>query len=169
MTAYNRNDWGTTMWTLDVDIANARSDAPRSVGITLVNNTSKTLYWDDSGLEHGKRKITAPDDIAPQKKGRWMLESDGYLTGCEGWMNWRVGEGGPKLKLEYDIPYAGSNEYGYEVEASDVGYTVEKRGGSGNRANVVFVISEVVNQIVGALPLAISSLASDPLAISRRG
>ncbi|KAL5600609.1 hypothetical protein FOVSG1_008421 [Fusarium oxysporum f. sp. vasinfectum] len=139
MTAYNKNDWGTAMWGIDTHLANASSDAPRSVGITLVNNTNQTLYWDDSGLEHGRRKMTAPDDIAPRTKGRWMLESHGYLTGCEGWMNWRIGSGGPKVKLEYDVPYAGSNEYGYEVESSS--YTIEKRGGSGNHANVVFVVS----------------------------
>ncbi|KAI7759243.1 hypothetical protein LZL87_008620 [Fusarium oxysporum] len=60
----SENDWDTAMWGIDTHLANTSSDAPRSVGITLVNNTNQTFYWDDSGLEHGRRKITAPDDIA---------------------------------------------------------------------------------------------------------
>lgn len=119
----------------------ATSAAERSIDIIVVNNTNQTLIWDDSGLEHGERKVVAPDTIAPGAKGRWMLESCGIATGCEGWMHWQVGEGGPMLKVNYDNPDAGSNEYNCWVHPKeDTRYEVSKSGGDGNNARISFTI-----------------------------
>ncbi|KAK3312107.1 hypothetical protein B0H66DRAFT_570082 [Apodospora peruviana] len=127
------NGW---MWS---NLAVQNTDAARSIDILLINNTDQTLIWDDSGLEHGKRRITAPDFIEPGKKGRWMLESSGIATGCEGWMHWKVGEDGPMLKVNYDNPYYGSNEYNCWVHPKeDTRYEVSKSGGDGNTARIVF-------------------------------
>ncbi|KAK4165579.1 hypothetical protein QBC43DRAFT_333454 [Cladorrhinum sp. PSN259] len=122
-------------------LATYESKAPRSVDIVLWNKTDKQLIWDDSGLEHGERKHTAPDFIEPGKHGRWMLESRGTMTGCEGWMHWQIGEDGPMLKVNYDNPYVGSNEYNIWVHPKEeTRYKVEKRGGDGNNATITFIV-----------------------------
>ncbi|KAK4158662.1 crystal et79 [Cladorrhinum sp. PSN259] len=115
---------------------------PRSIAIVLINNSDQQLIWDDSGLDHGKRSITAPDFINPRTHGHWMLESDGFLTGCEGWMHWKVGQDGPMLKVNYDNPYDGGNEYNCWVHPQEnTLYKVEKTGGRGNKATIAFTFS----------------------------
>ena len=120
-------------------LGNDSSMNARSIEVSLVNKTKSTLYWDDSGLDHGTRKTHAPDEIAPGAKGQWKLESNGFKTGVEGWMNWTVGKGGPMLKLEYDNPYVGANSYSCKVDSSK--YTVERDGGKGDHADVVFTVA----------------------------
>ncbi|KAM7187807.1 hypothetical protein V8F33_011022 [Rhypophila sp. PSN 637] len=118
------------------------TSASRSIDITLVNKTDQLLVWDDSGLDHGERKVTAPDFIYPGQKGRWMLESDGFMTGAEGWMNWRIeNNGDAKVKLEYNNPFSGSNDYSQKVtgDGSDK-YVVDREGGGGDNAKVVFTV-----------------------------
>lgn len=127
-----------------VEIPESRfnTSASRSIDITLVNKTDKVLHWSDSGLDHGERKVTAPDTIWPERKGRWMLESNGFMTGAEGWMNWRIDENGSAVvKLEYNNPFTGSNGYsGWVAGDGSERYVVDREGGSGDNAKVVFTV-----------------------------
>lgn len=120
----------------------ANSAAERSIDITLVNEPESALIWTDSGLDYGKRKIVAPDSIAPGDKGRWMLESAGMATGCEGWMNWKIGENGPMVKLRYDNPWSGSNSYSNWVDPEDSPYVVERTGGGGDNTQIIYNVKE---------------------------
>ncbi|KAG5772020.1 hypothetical protein H9Q72_001633 [Fusarium xylarioides] len=62
--------------------------SPRRIAASLVNKTQQTLTWVDSGVDHGTRSDHAPDTIGPGDTGKWGLKSDGFQTGCEGWMKW---------------------------------------------------------------------------------
>lgn len=128
------------------DFRNIATGAPYSIEIILVNTTDQTLIWDDSGLEHGTRKVVAPDFINAGAKGRWMLEQCGLMTGCEGWMHWKIGEDGPMLKVNYNNPYVGSNEYNCWVHPKeDTRYEVSKSGGDGNNAKITFTVKNRKN------------------------
>ncbi|KAM7192958.1 hypothetical protein V8F20_008628 [Naviculisporaceae sp. PSN 640] len=120
------------------------TSAARSVEVALVNKTGHTLYWSDSGVSHGERKVTAPDTIKNDHTDRWMLESNGFMTGVEGWMNWNVGENaseGAVVKLEYNNPFSGSNKYnGYVTGDNADRYEVTKNGGSGDNAQITFTV-----------------------------
>jgi hypothetical protein len=91
--------------------------AARKIKILFQNNTQQTLNWVDSGVEHGERSVVAPDQINPHDTGNWALESDGSMTGCEGWMTWRIGDNGPTVTLEYSNPYARENSYSCNVDS----------------------------------------------------
>ncbi|KAK4163772.1 hypothetical protein QBC43DRAFT_335182 [Cladorrhinum sp. PSN259] len=129
-------------WAEHVRKLSSESGCARSINIILINKSDQQLIWDDSGIDHGVRKVTAPDFIQPRAHGHWMLESNGMLTGCEGWMHWKVGQHGPMLKVNYDNPYDGSNEHNCWVHPQEnTLYKVEKTGGGGNHATVVFTFS----------------------------
>lgn len=59
-------------------------------------------------------------------------------------MNWKIGNDGPMVKLEYDNPYAGSNSYSNRVDPDDK-YAVERAGGGGDNARVVFKVKQSKN------------------------
>ncbi|KAF5538914.1 crystal et79 [Fusarium phyllophilum] len=113
--------------------------APRRIAASLVNNTQKTLTWVDSGVDHGTRDAHAPDTIGPGDTGKWGLKSDGFQTGCEGWMKWSIGDNGPIVKLDYNNPYVGANSYSCSVDSAK--YTAEREGGTGDHATVRFIVS----------------------------
>ncbi|KAI1174437.1 hypothetical protein F4777DRAFT_384728 [Nemania sp. FL0916] len=131
---------GTGCDTLVFDLVAAGiKGADRSVAVALRNQTNEELVWEDSGMDHGKRAKLAPDEIAPHSVGYWALESDGWKTGVEGWIEFKVGSGGPTLELKYDNPYIGSNSYGQSVDSNR--YKVERSGGDGNNCKVIFTLS----------------------------
>ena len=114
-------------------------DAPRRTTIVLVNNTQQTLTWSDSGCDHGERCVLAPDTIAPGASGTWELRSDGFQTGCEGWMEWTVGDNGLTVELKYDNPFYGSNSYPCSVNSTS--YDIGRDGGDGDHATVTFTLT----------------------------
>ncbi|KAF5627602.1 voltage-gated potassium channel [Fusarium sp. NRRL 25303] len=113
--------------------------SPRTIAASLVNNTQQTLTWADSGVDHGTRDDHALDTIGPGDTGKWSLKSDGFQTGCEGWMKWRIGDNGPIVRLDYDNPYVRSNSYSCSVDSAE--YTVKRQGGTGDFATVKFIVS----------------------------
>lgn len=97
----------------------------RLVQVTLHNNTGSTVRWITDGLEWGawqspwfpSRHATIP----PGQSGTWRSESDGILTGTEGWAWWGVDEsdGTQFAKVTWDRPYIGSFGFGIGVTRAD--------------------------------------------------
>jgi hypothetical protein len=131
--------FGSAAKAVSSTIISEADTSPRRIAASLVNKTQQTLTWVDSGVDHGTRDGHAPDTIAPGGAGTWSLKSDGFKTGCEGWMKWRVGDGGPIVKLDYNNPYAGANSYSCSVDSAK--YKVEREGGTGDHATVRFIVS----------------------------
>ncbi|KAI1071491.1 hypothetical protein LB507_005080 [Fusarium sp. FIESC RH6] len=114
--------------------------AARKIKILFQNNTQQTLNWVDSGVEHGERSVVAPDQINSRDTGNWALESDGFATGCEGWMTWRIGDNGPTVTLEYSNPYVGEISYSCSVDSN--AFTVDWNGGSNDWVEVRFFVNQ---------------------------
>jgi hypothetical protein len=118
--------------------------ASRSVHIVLVNNTPFNLYRERGHLDHGVWASHTPEVIGDY--GEWASESNGFLTGTEGWATYRIIDFDNhlvgKVTVRWDNPYAGSNSYSESVTPNgwthSDGYSIGHFGGGGNNARVTF-------------------------------
>src|ERR1700761_4548311 len=100
--------------------------AARSVHVQFnVENMSNTsLVLVGSGLDHGEWSsgLTPPNELAPPVTAiDWQSESDGFLTGTQGWVRYYPISPGAKVPtnvpdsetiwITWDDPYVGSNSY----------------------------------------------------------
>jgi len=124
--------------------------AARTVDVLLdnrmVNNWALELV--DKTLDHGIWSVKPPDFVGDSAS--WASESNGFMTGTEGNVFYRVadGQGGNnlELKLSWDNPFIGSNSYTYTAwptgQADGSGFSVGAViGGSGNHPHVRFVLA----------------------------
>jgi hypothetical protein len=113
--------------------------AARSFYITFRNLTSLDLSRKDLGLEHGEwgdgGKDVPPEHIPAGGVVRWGSESDGFMTGTEGFASYNSPAG--QLTFNWDNPYVGSNGFTVQVPA---GYGKTVSDFSGNNADVSVVI-----------------------------
>ncbi|MFJ7593162.1 Crystal protein ET79 [Streptomyces sp. NPDC097617] len=117
----------------------ATIQAARSTQVTLNNSTGGLLARTDSGLSHGiwSDNQLPPVNIMPGQRGTWQSESDGFLTGTQGYATYQV-QGGGHVTVQWNNPYSGSNSYSCTAPA---GRTCTRTGGSGNNAAVAFTLS----------------------------
>ena len=126
--------------------------AARSTVVIFANTTHNTLLIKVSeGLSHGEWTAEPPGEIGPGAQVQWSSESNGFLTGTEGWVRYlpvdansdNIGIPSPTPDSEtvyiyWDNPYAGSNSYN---EAAPPPYQVSQQGpGSGDNATVTFTL-----------------------------
>ena len=127
--------------------------AARWTEVTLVNRTHHNLRKTEDHLEHG-----VWDDTPPQLVGHravWASESDGVLTGTEGWATFQIEMVEPDerqtevlgtVRLHWDNPFAGGNSYDASVNpqatSTGPGFSVGFFGGHGEDARVTFVLSD---------------------------
>jgi hypothetical protein len=64
-----------------------------------------------------------------------MAESHGLTTGTGGKASYEIGESSQKLKISFNVTYAGSNTNSVHIEGQSR-YKVSMEGGSGNNAPV---------------------------------
>ena len=111
----------------------------RSFYITLRNLTSLDLNRKDLGLEHGEwgdgGKDVPPEYIPAGGVSRWGSESDGFMTGTEGFVAYNSSAG--QVVFNWDDPYVGSNGFTVQVPA---GYGKTISDYHGNNADVSVVI-----------------------------
>lgn len=122
--------------------------AARSVHVTLENRAGRiNLVKFDHSLDHGEWTSLPPQIIG--NRGDWESESDGFMTGTEGRVSYRMedvdGNRLGELKLHWNNPFVGSNSYDESVapaasDASDDGFSIAHVGGDGENANVRFVL-----------------------------
>lgn len=86
--------------------------AARSVTVILTNESSVPLWLSDAGLSHGEWDVSPPAAVNPGLIAAWTSQSDGFLTGTQGWANFNVGDGSNgTLNINWDNPYYGGNSY----------------------------------------------------------
>ncbi|WP_374775251.1 Crystal protein ET79 [Streptomyces sp. NBC_01310] len=117
--------------------SSAVAQSARSTRVTVVNETTTTMYRTYTALAHGVwDDETPPETIDGKKSATWGSHSSGMMTGTEGSAWYSLGADG-EAGIRWNNPYAGSNGYSCSVPA---GYTCARTGGGGNNATVTFTI-----------------------------
>jgi hypothetical protein len=119
--------------------------ASRSVLVNFQNQTSQTLSRTSFGLEGGiwsngsNGQMVPPDQIPPQTNVAWQSESNGFMTGTQGYANYEIaGNASQTVNLGWDDPYSGSDSY---TGTCTPPYSLATSGGQGNNATVIFTLS----------------------------
>lgn len=91
----------------------------RTVYCHFKNLTDETLVRESEHLDHGiyTGSWFPPQTIAPKAVGLWKTESDGFMTGTEGRVRYRIssGAGTEFIDLWWDNPYIGGNESSIKI------------------------------------------------------
>ncbi|HUO72571.1 MAG TPA: hypothetical protein VMU39_17515 [Solirubrobacteraceae bacterium] len=143
--------------------------AARSTEVTLDNTTQFNLFLQNTTLVHGEWTSQPPDIIG--NFGTWRSESDGVLTGTEGFASYAIHDPDDVeigvLQVHWDNPFAGANSYDQSVspQGGAEGFSLFHLGGKGNDASVTFRLFKgdcKINQDTGE----ISCSAAQPLTVS---
>lgn len=113
--------------------------ASRSTTVKLINTTSATLTRTNAKLSHGvwSQNMYPPKTINANGEGIWMSESDGFMTGTEGTVEYALPNGAGNIVIHWDNPYIGSNSYS---DSAPSGYQISRSGGGGDNATVTFTL-----------------------------
>jgi hypothetical protein len=117
-------------------------NAARSTYVSLTNASGSLLTRTNAQLHWGiwSTNMLPPSIVQPGVTGKWMSESDGFMTGTEGEVTFSLVGASNPVKVHWNNPYWGSNSY--SCSAPD-GYTCTWQGGGGNNATVSFTLSKV--------------------------
>lgn len=111
--------------------------AARSAHVIIKNDTDKTLTFVSGKADHGIVTRKPPSQIPPAGTGELFAESNGFATGTEGRVTYRlVGVNGTAV-FHWDNPFAGGNSADGSAPA---GFSVQNIGDAGNRTLVFFSI-----------------------------
>jgi hypothetical protein len=112
----------------------------REVEVIIQNRTDKRLIGDAVSTSHGVIRTRPPRYIAPGQSGRLLAVSNGFATGTEGRVSYRI-EGVPGMvRMHFDNPFAGSNSYDSQAPA---GYATDHTIGHANHTVVFFFVRAV--------------------------
>ncbi len=117
----------------------AAADAFRSVDVTFRNLSNQALTKINQDRPHGIWVTEPPAMIAPGAVVHWRSESQGFNTGTEAWVLYRM-PNGAQVRLWWDNPAEGTNNYDI---ATPAGFEGEHIGGVGNNANVELVLRPI--------------------------
>ncbi|WP_165953752.1 aegerolysin family protein [Streptomyces sp. 8K308] len=115
--------------------------AARSYDISIVNLTNMELTREKSHLDHGvwsgEGSETPPDKIAPGETVHFGSESQGFMTGTEGYVTY--GSPAGDFTVYWDNPYVGSDSSSATCPS---GYEKVKSDSAGNNATLKVVFYE---------------------------
>ncbi len=113
--------------------------ASRSTLIKFQNETSVTLTLNYVTLQHGiwTDNMYPPQTIPPGGNASFQAESNGFMTGDQGAVQYLAGSEGI-VELDFDNPFSGGNSYGGSAPKN---YHLNWSGGGGNNATVVFTLT----------------------------
>ena len=116
--------------------------AARSTRFVFYNDSDTTLYRTGGGLDHGIWTRQPPPSIPPLTNANWESESNGFMTGTEGYVDYDIrlasGESAGTCHVYWDNPFIGSNEYEEKTPAT---FRVKRQGGGGDNAVVRLTFS----------------------------
>jgi hypothetical protein len=95
----------------------------RSFEIVLDNNSGFALTKTFDHLCHGKFTpgLPPPDLIAPNQRVNWASESDGFATGTEGYVKYRIEGNGDTVYIYWDNPFTlGVTNAKCQVSTADI-------------------------------------------------
>ena len=108
--------------------------AAREINVQFHNDSDQALELAHTQLPHGCwRTNSPPSRIDSGATAEIASASCGVATGTEFVLDYYVGGTGKVLRLHYDNPFIGSNEF---KEATPEGYAISRTGGDGNEANL---------------------------------
>lgn len=119
----------------DLEISARRS--VRSCVVYLHNNSNTNLERSENRLGHGAWTRTPPDIINAGQWVAWASESNGFMTGTEGSVRYRGGDGG-YVSIVWDNPFIGSNKF--DSSHGD-GRNIRMSGGGGDISVIRFYFS----------------------------
>ena len=111
----------------------------RSTLIKFNNETNSALSRTYMNLDHGvwSSNMVPSETIPAHESSTCQSESDGFMTGTEGTVSYNL-PGKGEVKLNWDNPFSGSNEYSATAPA---GCSIARDGGGGNNASVTFTLT----------------------------
>ncbi|MFB9478724.1 GDSL-type esterase/lipase family protein [Streptomyces filamentosus] len=128
-------------------------DAARSTGVSFVNRTGCDLTLEFHALSHGIWSAAPPELILREQGAAWASESSGLATGTEGTVRYvtqnclEPSDGNRQIQLHWNNPFIGSN--GYDENGSDFStFRVERQGGAGNNATVIWTARQKPTAVV---------------------
>lgn len=135
---------GIVVFTLAAGASNvsAAQASARSTDVQFLNQTGCDLNRIDYGLAHGEWWAYPPESMDSYTKATWVSESNGFLTGTEGYVKFKTSDcHNPNNKrkivqVHWANPYIGANSYDYD--GTDPAFLVPHTGGGGNNALVTF-------------------------------
>lgn len=108
--------------------------AAREINVDFHNDSDQALDLVQTQLLHGCWPSgQPPGHIDAGQRVDIRSESCGVLTGTEFALDYKLAGTGQILRLHYDNPYLGSNEY---HETVPTGYDIGRTGGDGNQASL---------------------------------
>ncbi|KAK3311503.1 uncharacterized protein B0T15DRAFT_78165 [Chaetomium strumarium] len=121
-----------------------QANAARSVVCVVTNETNMDLSRNSESLAHGiwSTNMYPPEIIPAGTTAQFEAESQGFMTGCEGQVNYEV-DGATTVTFYFDNPYIGDNGYKTWMDGPDSdSYNTQYSGGSGNNATVTYRIKQ---------------------------
>ncbi|MCC8379646.1 MULTISPECIES: aegerolysin family protein [unclassified Xenorhabdus] len=118
----------------------------RSADITIYNKTNKTLRISSMELFHGQWAHEPPYNIFSNSSGYFRSESNGFLTGTEGIVEYKFRDNSSTFTIHWDIPYLWILSNSYEINSSSASYKISREGGDhGNNVHVKITIENAAN------------------------
>lgn len=109
--------------------------AARSTRVRIKNNTEYTMTFVGLTATHGIISGQPTTQITAGTVGELFAESNGFMTGTEGWVKYRL-EGFPgEAKFHWDNPFLGSNS---ADGLGPDGYAVDYIGNTSNHTTIFF-------------------------------
>jgi hypothetical protein len=121
------------------------NDAERSVVLELNNTSTRRPVLQEVNSEHGGfRTPLPPDSINPLSTVLFAHASEGFLTGTEGWVKFRIDDEGTSFHLQWVNPFVGENESSCRVEGTHADWDVTHSftGGGNKAAHQRFLLGE---------------------------
>ncbi|MEV0413186.1 Crystal protein ET79 [Streptomyces sp. NPDC050448] len=130
---------GPAAFSAKADSTQMTAQAARSTVVRVINNSGTLLARTGAGLSHGiwTGNNLPPSLINPGANTSWESESEGVMTGTEGYANYTMAGGGT-VSIRWDNPFSGSNKYQCQVPAPHRCIT---SGGGGDNAFVTFAVN----------------------------
>jgi hypothetical protein len=120
-------------------------NATRSVILEVNNTTGRVLALHGSGdHDWGGFRELPPDAIPPRTSRLFTSQSNGFLTGTSGSVQYRLDDEGTIFHLEWSNPFLGDNESHCRVEGphADFYLTNSVTGGGNTRAHQRYMLGE---------------------------
>jgi hypothetical protein len=136
--------FGLTAGAANVPAAQA---AVRSTTVLLINSTGCDLNLAGYALAHGIWTMEPPQYIDPGTQVSWASESNGFMTGTEGYARFTTSDcANPALRrkvvrVHWANPFLGSSSY--DSAETDPAFTVPYNGGTGNKTSVTFTAKAI--------------------------
>ncbi|PHM31231.1 hypothetical protein [Xenorhabdus innexi] len=128
----------------------------RSVVILFDNKTKFHLVIDEKWMYiyHGRwsKNLKPPKNIKSYSQAWWGSESNGFMTGTEGYVRYSIMDGESEtgdvsnnwVQIRWENPYYGFNSYPSTISNNDL-YSITRNPntGSGNEATVIITFSMI--------------------------